>query len=715
MADIATAVVTWRAVAIGQDTGDPDTTPEEIPLEGVRVKLTPNPRKVELPATGSDPATTYTLREWDLTTGPDGVLVNPQDTANPTPIEIVASDAFPGLTVEWTSTIDAPDAGVPAIAKRFLAPTGATVDLTTVDSIPPGPSPLPAYLQAVADARAARDSAILAADRAETAEQGAGAARVGAEAARDEALPAATAATTAATAAQVARDEAVAAAKAVIVSPNLFDAATAILGHGIGSDGTPSEVPTRALSDFIPVEPSSQYILSHLGDPAPSPSVTYQRYDVSQNPVGSVSTTGTNPFTTTSLTRYIRVSPRLEQVDGLQLEQGDTATPFSPHGSVTVTGLRVPEIAPLESSITSLEARVAALEAIAPPSTRAPNGLLSWEETGHWGFLIATSFDGALHAFVQDVPGGGVWFQRSTDGGQTFERGFAVSTVSGTGNNPVAAFVFADGSVSVISSAGRMYHADAFDATPTLVHETGTGEPLHRLPSSAYSGPGGEKYVFAGEYSGTTTQKRVYYSTDGGLTWDTLKIGDTLNAGNNHWHASAYDPHTDSVWLSQGDGDNSRLYHSPDWGATWTHIPGTHPTVVHAFPGRVVFGRDKTGEPPGIDYWIPGSEPTPTTLRNGITFRTDRASFHYYPTRTNWNGGNGDDYYMLFPPRHEDETDGYIYATGDRGQTWHLLYNGPEVQAHLTGVDDAGYLYGMGTDGSRVQILRAKAPTWTEQ
>ena len=157
------AYVAWRAIAVGQDTNDPGASPEDIPLAGVRVRLTPSPRKIEVGAGGIDGTlplkpTTYTLRDYDLTTADDGTLVNGEDPEAAV-IEIVASDAIPGVTIEWTSAISAPDTGVPDITKAWLAPTGETIDLTTVASIGPSPSPLPDYLQAVADARAARDIA----------------------------------------------------------------------------------------------------------------------------------------------------------------------------------------------------------------------------------------------------------------------------------------------------------------------------------------------------------------------------------------------------------------------------------------------------------------------------------------------------------------------------------------------------------------------------
>lgn len=184
MTDLNTAEVTWDAHAIAQDSSDPDSLPEQIPLQGIRVTLTPSPRKVEVAQGQIDgwPARTVILRDWVLDTGPDGILRNPEDPSNPVPVLIVASDAIPGTTIEWTSRISAPDTGVPDIIKTWLAPAGAIVDLTSVDSVPgTGGSNLAQYLQAVADARAAAQNAVDAAESAGTSAYQAQAAREGAE------------------------------------------------------------------------------------------------------------------------------------------------------------------------------------------------------------------------------------------------------------------------------------------------------------------------------------------------------------------------------------------------------------------------------------------------------------------------------------------------------------------------------------------------------
>jgi len=175
VADIAfpTAKVVFRAAAIAQDSDDSGSIPQEILLGGIRVTLIPSLKYVEVaaPPGGVNP-TTYSLRTWNLITTNDGNLINMDDPEEE--VLIVASDAFPGYVVSWKSVIEDPSGTLPPIIKRWLAPAGSIVDLTTVISVlPNNPNPIADYLQAVYDAREARDNAITARIAAETARTGA--------------------------------------------------------------------------------------------------------------------------------------------------------------------------------------------------------------------------------------------------------------------------------------------------------------------------------------------------------------------------------------------------------------------------------------------------------------------------------------------------------------------------------------------------------------
>ena len=170
MADIAfpTAKVVFRAAAIAQDSDDSGSIPQEILLGGIRVTLIPDLKYVEVaaPPGGVNP-TTYSLRTLNLITTNDGNLINMDDPEEE--VLIVASDAFPGHVVSWKSIIEDPSGTLPPIIKKWLAPAGSIVDLTTVISVPNNPDPIVHYLQAVYDAREARDKSIQAAADAERA------------------------------------------------------------------------------------------------------------------------------------------------------------------------------------------------------------------------------------------------------------------------------------------------------------------------------------------------------------------------------------------------------------------------------------------------------------------------------------------------------------------------------------------------------------------
>ena len=187
MADIAfpTAKVVFRAAAIAQDSDDSGGIPQEILLDGIRVTLIPALKYVEVaaPPGGVNP-TTYSLRTWNLITTNDGNLINMDDPEEE--VLIVASDAFPGYVVSWKSVIEDPSGTLPPIIKMWLAPTGSTIDLTTVAHVPSDPNPIADYLQAVYDAREARDNAISSSEAATTAKNDAVAAKTAAEKARDE-------------------------------------------------------------------------------------------------------------------------------------------------------------------------------------------------------------------------------------------------------------------------------------------------------------------------------------------------------------------------------------------------------------------------------------------------------------------------------------------------------------------------------------------------
>lgn len=109
-------------------------------------------------------------------------------------------------------------------------------------------------------------------------------------------------------------------------SKNLFNKDTVLEGYSIsGNTGAIAENANRAVSDFIPAKPNTEYILSSIVNTA----ICF--YNSSMNFLTSVNT-GT--FTTPNNTAFIRFGINIETQPDYsegQLEQGSTATNYEPY------------------------------------------------------------------------------------------------------------------------------------------------------------------------------------------------------------------------------------------------------------------------------------------------------------------------------------------------------------------------------------------------
>ena len=219
-------------IAGSHDGPDPDNDVDLTPLQGLTITLTPSVRVVELPHL--TPPATLVLRTWTLTTDALGRLTNPEtgEIGVAIPSSDVASDD-PDRPVVWTSTISAPDTGVPAITKHWVAPAGETIDLTVVESIP-GVTPinLTQWQRLVADARGAKDLAVAASSIAVDARDKAAASEAAAAGSATAAAASASSASDSRAAAATSASSAATSASAATAARDATLAASTIVGAG---------------------------------------------------------------------------------------------------------------------------------------------------------------------------------------------------------------------------------------------------------------------------------------------------------------------------------------------------------------------------------------------------------------------------------------------------------------------------------------------------
>lgn len=92
----------------------------------------------------------------------------------------------------------------------------------------------------------------------------------------------------------------------------------------------------------------------------------------------------------------------------------------------------------------------------------------------------------------------------------------------------------------------------------------------------------------------TPATKQVWKSTDGGLTWTSIYAAIALaNDYARHVHSVAWDKYRRALWVSGGDGANTKIVVSTDYGATFTAWAGSWQATAFAFsPTAVVFCSD---------------------------------------------------------------------------------------------------------------------------
>ena len=121
----------------------------------------------------------------------------------------------------------------------------------------------------------------------------------------------------------------------VVKGKNLFDKNKITLGKGLNEDGTTFGSSVSSISEFIPVEPNTQYTYGGFVD-----SNYTKRYCLySNNNEDSFISSNSNKndiitFTTTEDTKFVRLQIKTESIDETQLELGNKFTSYEPYNSI---------------------------------------------------------------------------------------------------------------------------------------------------------------------------------------------------------------------------------------------------------------------------------------------------------------------------------------------------------------------------------------------
>jgi len=226
------------------------------------------------------------------------------------------------------------------------------------------------------------------------------------------------------------------------------------------------------------------------------------------------------------------------------------------------------------------------------------------------------------------------WVAVSEDAWETKTNGISFG---GQGNGSCTAMVvWPDESICAITSQGKIVTMADINSNHVVTLET-----VGLVGGFAdFYCDGLNRIVVAGEYTqGDSVAKKLYLSMDGGATFEIIKTGDTLDPVNNHWHGVCYDPYSGAIWAAQGDTENAKIYFTYDLGVTWHEVDAQgqrfQPTLIHAFPDKVIFGEDSSSQKPGLFTYkrVGNEQPTTITLDRLLTFRTDKGANVFYPDK----------------------------------------------------------------------------------
>jgi len=260
------------------------------------------------------------------------------------------------------------------------------------------------------------------------------------------------------------------------------------------------------------------------------------------------------------------------------------------------------------------------------------------------------------------------------------------------------------------NNKGGIVTSDSFDSGYVLAVTNVSSYP-DDIAINYYHGamPNGDSIILSGEYGMVkNVVKNLWASFDSGVTWQSVLQTPIVDiAVNNHFHHSIYDPYMGRIWATCGDGVNAILRYSDDLGLTWGTVSfeGTNPqpTILMAFPGRIVYGADAGNYPVSLwniprdtDATVKGMETFTSEL--AYTMITNKFCYDYYGQPP--VAQSGIEAYAAFPA-YDGSKKSLIVATGDGGNSWNIVYQykyerivgGQGFTRGLVGPDKNGFIF----------------------
>lgn len=131
--NLSYCLVTGRFLRAVGDGGDGDELPEGIAVSGLSIKFSSDVEVLKNPTE----SVTILVSPITCTTDASGYLIGPDGSS--AGVYLIATDDPDLDPINWTWTVTLSGTDVPPIKFSFAAPSGGTVDLTTLIPVPASP------------------------------------------------------------------------------------------------------------------------------------------------------------------------------------------------------------------------------------------------------------------------------------------------------------------------------------------------------------------------------------------------------------------------------------------------------------------------------------------------------------------------------------------------------------------------------------------------